>query len=62
MITISTDEATMDTAAESLSAALAEFDAPSGVHDVASFRSWLEAVGGYGWIEIDGARVVEISQ
>jgi hypothetical protein len=45
----------------SLAEALEDFGAPKSVRDADSFAAWLERVGGYGWIEIDGERICEVS-
>ena len=44
----------------SLAEALEDFGVPSSVVDEDTFSAWLERVGGYGFIEIDGVRVVEV--
>ena len=44
----------------SLADALEDFEAPAWVRDADAFKRWLTRVGGYGFIEIDDVRVVEV--
>lgn len=44
---------------DSLAEALDDFGCPADVTDSESFAAWLDRVGGYGFIEVDGERVCE---
>lgn len=62
LVYISTDDSSFVDAAEfdSVAEALDAFDTPSYVRDEDSFCDWLERVGGYGYIEVDGEVVAEV--
>ena len=45
---------------DSLAEALDDFGCPAIVTDADSFVAWLERVGGYGFIKIDGAIVAKV--
>lgn len=64
LIYISTDSGSWGQAWEfdSLADALDDFGCPSRVVDESSFVAWLDRCGGYGFIEIDGDVVAEVSQ
>ena len=60
--TISTDACMMDDfEAIDLSDALDQFgEAPAHVRDADAFATWLNRIGGYGYIEEDGVRIVNV--
>lgn len=59
---ISTDDGTMVANLDELSEALARFGAPAGVVDADTFRDWLNSVGGWGHIDVDGERICEVAK
>lgn len=59
-ITITTDDATMTTVADTLADALALFGAPKHVTDEETFETWLEEIDGRGQITVDDEVVARV--
>jgi len=57
---ITTDSGTETIEAHDLCEALAQSDVPKYVRDVDSFERWLDRVGGYGNIEVDGEIIAHV--